>query len=90
MSSYVLAGQRPYNKLIETLGEDDGSKAVCLGNLSDLRFRDVLEESRVAVMPQDEKPPCQSYGVVEVDWECAMLQSTKLLTGCGEKDIRYL
>ena len=79
VSSYVLAGQRSYYELIGTLSENDGGKAVCLGNLGDLRFRDVLEESGVTIMPQDEEPSCQSCGVVEIDRECTMLQSTKLL-----------
>ena len=86
VSSYVLAGQRPYYELIETLSENDGGKAVCLGNLRDLRLRDVLEEGGVAIMPQDEEPSCQSYGVVEVDRECAMLQSTKLLASFRMRD----
>lgn len=86
VSSYVLAGQRPYYELIEALSENDGSKAVCLGNLGDLRLRDVFEEGGVAIMPQNKEPSCQSYGVVEIDWECAMLQGTELLASFRVRD----
>lgn len=52
---HVLASQGPNDRVVGQLGDDDSRQSVGLGNIRDLRARNVFQDIRMSVGPETEE-----------------------------------